>query len=154
MKNDYEESGTGQFGDGDEDSWSNGVHNARVHSAGIRPTRIQSAGVRSARIRSARIAQAQTSQPQSPHSGPAAIRPTALCPTAQCASDPRTPVSELWELAHIPELRRWIIVNTAAPAALINAIARAGGPGVREAMELLRESLQEPGAATLPPSAG
>ncbi|MDD6462230.1 MAG: hypothetical protein PUF51_07300 [Bifidobacteriaceae bacterium] len=153
MKNDYEELEAGQFDNENEDGWPIGIHYARVQPAGIRSAGIQSARIRSARIRSARIAQAQTSQPQSPHSGPTALRPTALRPTAQCASDPRTPVSELWELAHIPELRRWIIVNTAAPAALINAIARAGGPGVREAMELLRESLQEPGAATLPPSA-
>lgn len=70
--------------------------------------------------------------------------------TAQCASDPRTPPQDLWELARIPELRKWIIANTAAPAALINAIARAGGPGVRQAMQLLHDSLQEPGAEAPP----
>lgn len=76
-----------------------------------------------------------------------AIRVSA---TAQCASDPRTPPQDLWELARIPELRKWIIANTAAPAALINAIARAGGPGVRQAMQLLHDSLQEPGAEAPP----
>lgn len=70
--------------------------------------------------------------------------------TAQCASDPRTPPQDLWELARIPELRKWIIANTAAPAALINAIAHAGGPGVRQAMQLLHDSLQEPGAEAPP----
>lgn len=79
---------------------------------------------------------------------PRATAPRVLA-TAQCASDPHTPLQDLWELARIPPLRRWIIVNTAAPAALINDIARAGGPGVRQAMRLLRESLQEPGASTI-----
>lgn len=83
----------------------------------------------------------------------AVIAPAAasrVSATAQCASDPRTPPQDLWELARIPELRKWIIANTAAPAALINAIARAGGPGVRQAMQLLHDSLQEPGAEAPP----
>lgn len=93
------------------------------------------------------IAPAVPSVPAAASAPAAAIYVSA---TAQCASDPRTPPQDLWELARIPELRKWIIANTAAPAALINAIARAGGPGVRQAMQLLHDSLQEPGAEAPP----
>lgn len=93
------------------------------------------------------IAPAAASVSAVPSAPAAASRVSA---TAQCASDPRTPPQDLWELARIPELRKWIIANTAAPAALINAIARAGGPGVRQAMQLLHDSLQEPGAEAPP----
>lgn len=93
------------------------------------------------------ITAAAASVPAVPSAPAAAIYVSA---TAQCASDPRTLPQDLWELARIPELRKWIIANTAAPAALINAIARAGGPGVRQAMQLLHDSLQEPGAEAPP----
>lgn len=93
------------------------------------------------------IAPAAASVSAVPSAPAAASRVSA---TAQCASDPRTPPQDLWELARIPELRKWIIANTAAPAALINAIAHAGGPGVRQAMQLLHDSLQEPGAEAPP----
>ena len=93
------------------------------------------------------IAPAVPSVPAAASAPAAAIYVSA---TAQCASDPRTPPQDLWELARIPELRKWIIANTAAPAALINAIAHAGGPGVRQAMQLLHDSLQEPGAEAPP----
>lgn len=99
------------------------------------------------------IAPAVPSVPAAVIAPAAASAPAAaiyVSATAQCASDPRTPPQDLWELARIPELRKWIIANTAAPAALINAIARAGGPGVRQAMQLLHDSLQEPGAEAPP----
>ena len=88
--------------------------------------------------------------PSAPAAASAPAEAIYVSATAQCASDPRTPPQDLWELARIPELRKWIIANTAAPAALINAIAHAGGPGVRQAMQLLHDSLQEPGAEAPP----
>lgn len=64
------------------------------------------------------------------------------------ASDPRTPVDDLWRMAEQPHLRAWIVANTSAPADLINEIARVGGPGVHRALAILRESLAAPGSAT------
>lgn len=75
--------------------------------------------------------------------------PFGIEETPFTASDPATPAVALWHMAeHRPELRRWIVANTAAPAALINAIAHHGGPGVAQALSLLHESLHEPGAST------
>lgn len=70
--------------------------------------------------------------------------------TLLAATDPATGEDELWRLARDPELRRWIIANTAAPAALINEIARKGGPGVPDALAILMESLSQPGASAAP----
>ncbi|NEG70515.1 hypothetical protein F6S87_07910 [Bifidobacterium sp. BRDM6] len=67
-----------------------------------------------------------------------------LVPTPLMACDPATDPSLLWQLARDePELRRWIVANPAASASLLEFISQAGGPGVREALTLLLDSLEE-----------
>ncbi|MBW3088634.1 hypothetical protein KIH77_07825 [Bifidobacterium sp. 82T24] len=64
--------------------------------------------------------------------------------TSQVASDPDTDEDVLWHIAeHAPELRRWLIANTAASAELLEYVAQAGGPGVARGFEVLFESLEE-----------
>lgn len=64
--------------------------------------------------------------------------------TAQVASDPDTDEDVLWHIAeHAPELRRWLIANTAASAELLEYVSQVGGPGVTRGFEVLFESLEE-----------
>ena len=49
----------------------------------------------------------------------------------------------LWHIARtMPPLRKWGVVNRAADANLLEYISQQGGPGVRQALELVLESLE------------
>lgn len=62
--------------------------------------------------------------------------PLQLTPLVAC--DPATDMDVLWHIAReAPELRRWLVANPRADAALLEFVAQAGGPGVREALTLL-----------------
>lgn len=66
--------------------------------------------------------------------------PIMLTPRVACS--PETSPDILWHIArHAPELRRWIPANPRASASLLEYIAQAGGPGVKESIELLLESM-------------
>ena len=66
--------------------------------------------------------------------------PILLTPLVAC--DPDTDPQVLWHIArHAPELRRWLPANPAADAALLEYVAQAGGPGVREALTVLLDSV-------------
>ncbi|KAB7789822.1 variant leucine-rich repeat-containing protein [Bifidobacterium leontopitheci] len=63
--------------------------------------------------------------------------------TPQLACNPQTGMAVLWYIAeHAPELRRWIVVNPRADAALLEYIAQAGGPGVNRALTILLDGLR------------
>ncbi|MBT1175802.1 hypothetical protein JS530_09885 [Bifidobacterium sp. LC6] len=63
--------------------------------------------------------------------------------TPQVACSPDTDADVLWYIAqHVPELRRWVVANPTADAALLEYISQSGGPGVRQALEILLESLE------------
>lgn len=48
----------------------------------------------------------------------------------------------LWFIAeHEPELRRWLVANPSADAALLEYVAQAGGPGVNRALTILLDGL-------------
>lgn len=62
--------------------------------------------------------------------------PLALTPAVAC--DPQTDMDVLWHIAReAPELRRWLAANPKADAALLEYVAQAGGPGVKEALTVL-----------------
>ncbi|WP_338071668.1 hypothetical protein [Bifidobacterium apri] len=47
-------------------------------------------------------------------------------------------MSTLWLIAReYPHLRKWLIANPKADAALLEYVSQAGGPGVREAFDIL-----------------
>nr|WP_240542347.1 hypothetical protein [Bifidobacterium felsineum] len=63
--------------------------------------------------------------------------------TPQVACSPDTDMDVLWHIAlHLPELRKWIVANPQADAAILEFISQAGGPGVKPALEVLLESLE------------
>lgn len=67
--------------------------------------------------------------------------PIRLTPTV--ASDPDTPIEVLWHIArHAPRLRKWVIVNRTADANLLEYISQQGGPGVRETLQMLFDSVE------------
>ncbi len=67
--------------------------------------------------------------------------PIRLTPTV--ASDPDTPIEILWHIArHAPRLRKWVIVNRGADANLLEYISQQGGPGVRETLQMLFDSVE------------
>ena len=67
--------------------------------------------------------------------------PVRLTPTV--ASDPDTPTEILWHIArHAPHLRKWVVANRAADANLLEYISQQGGPGVRETLQMLFDSLE------------
>ena len=69
--------------------------------------------------------------------------PIVFTPVLAC--DPSTPTEVLWRIAQeAPLLRRWIVANPKADAALLEYISQTGGPGVKEALEVLVESLKSP----------
>ncbi|WP_243386628.1 hypothetical protein [Bifidobacterium primatium] len=64
--------------------------------------------------------------------------------TPQVASDPLTNEDVLWHIAeHAPELRMWLIANTAATPELLEYVSQVGGPGVARGFEVLFSSLEE-----------
>lgn len=67
--------------------------------------------------------------------------PLALTPLVAC--DPDTDPRVLWHIAReVPRLRRWLVANPSADAELLEYLSQAGGPGVREALELLLDSME------------
>ncbi|RSX54645.1 hypothetical protein [Bifidobacterium samirii] len=67
--------------------------------------------------------------------------PILLTPLVAC--DPDTDPQILWHIArYAPELRRWLPANPSADAALLEYVAQAGGPGVREALTILLDSVE------------
>lgn len=68
--------------------------------------------------------------------------PIALTPAVACSPD--TDAEVLWHIArHAPELRRWLIANPQADAALLEFISQVGGPGVKQALTILFKSMEE-----------
>ncbi|PWG65931.1 hypothetical protein [Bifidobacterium callitrichidarum] len=68
--------------------------------------------------------------------------PIVLTPAVACSSD--TDPDVLWHIArNVPELRRWLVANPQADAGLLEYVSQAGGPGVRRALEILLESMEE-----------
>nr|WP_243388705.1 hypothetical protein [Bifidobacterium scaligerum] len=68
--------------------------------------------------------------------------PLVLTPAVACSPD--TGEDVLWHIAqHVPELRRWLVANPKAGAALLEYVSQAGGPGVRHSLEILLESLEQ-----------
>lgn len=66
-----------------------------------------------------------------------------LQPTPAMACDPMTPRDVLWRIARDePGLRRWIVANPAADAALLEFVSQAGGPYVRESLQILFDSME------------
>ncbi len=64
--------------------------------------------------------------------------------TSSVAADPDTDVEVLWHIArHVPDLRRWLVVNPKADAHLLEYISQAGGPGVHRALKVLLDSLDQ-----------
>ncbi|MCH9274814.1 hypothetical protein JS533_000725 [Bifidobacterium amazonense] len=62
--------------------------------------------------------------------------PIALTPLLAC--DPATDPDILWHIAReAPELRRWLVANPNADAALLEYVAQTGGPGVNAALTVL-----------------
>lgn len=59
------------------------------------------------------------------------------------ACDPMTPRDVLWRIARDePGLRRWIVANPAADAALLEFVSQVGGPYVRESLQILFDSME------------
>ncbi|MBW3094848.1 hypothetical protein KIH75_05765 [Bifidobacterium sp. 64T4] len=72
--------------------------------------------------------------------------PLALTPAL--AADPETDIDILWHIAReAPELRRWLVANPKADARLLEYVSQAGGPGVRRALNVLLDSLDDPAGA-------
>jgi hypothetical protein len=68
--------------------------------------------------------------------------PIALTPSVACS--PETDTDVLWHIArHAPELRRWLVANPKSDAMLLEFVSQAGGPGVRQSLEILFESMEE-----------
>lgn len=71
--------------------------------------------------------------------------PPPFEPGPLTAIDPGTDPADLWGMARDhPELRRWLVANPAASPALLETISQMGGPGVRRALEVLLEALEDP----------
>lgn len=67
--------------------------------------------------------------------------PIRLTPAVACSPD--TDVAVLWHIAyHVPELRKWLVANPKADALLLELVSQRGGPGVRQALEILFESME------------
>ena len=65
--------------------------------------------------------------------------PVILTPAIAC--DASTEPETLWKIAlEQPSLRRWVIANPHADAALLEYIAQSGGPGVSQALEVFFEA--------------
>lgn len=68
--------------------------------------------------------------------------PPPLELTPLVAASPETDPEVLWHIARTaPELRRWLVANPRADAALLEHVSQAGGPGVRRALTVLLTSL-------------
>ena len=64
-------------------------------------------------------------------------------PIRLTACSPDTDVAVLWHIAyHVPELRKWLVANPKADAPLLELVSQRGGPGVRQALEILFESME------------
>ena len=79
--------------------------------------------------------------------------PLALTPAI--AADPETAIEVLWRIARDePELRRWLVINPKADASLLEYVSQAGGPGVKQALNVLFESLDALESERAGPAAG
>ena len=66
--------------------------------------------------------------------------PLALTPAL--AADPETAIEVLWRIARDePELRRWLVINPKADASLLEYVSQAGVTGVKQALNVLFDSL-------------
>lgn len=75
---------------------------------------------------------------QPPAAGKLSPPPPPLVITPVIACNPDTDMSTLWLIAReYPHLRKWLIANPKADAALLEYVSQAGGPGVREAFDIL-----------------
>lgn len=67
-----------------------------------------------------------------------------LQPTPAMACNSTTNLEVLWWIArHEPSLRRWIVANPNANAELLEFISQAGGPYVKESLQILLDSLND-----------
>ncbi len=67
-----------------------------------------------------------------------------LQPTPAMACNSTTDLEVLWWIArHEPSLRRWIVANPNADAELLEFISQAGGPYVKESLQILLDSLND-----------
>lgn len=83
-------------------------------------------------------------RPQAERRRVAAPPPPPLRLTVDVACDPSTEPDVLWHIAReAPELRMWLIANTAATPELLEFVAQAGGPGVKRAFDVLFESMED-----------
>ncbi|MBM6700047.1 hypothetical protein H7U32_06970 [Bifidobacterium pullorum subsp. saeculare] len=65
-----------------------------------------------------------------------------LTPLVACS--PGTDYETLEYIAReVPGLRRWLVANPNADARLLEYVSQAGGPGVREALTVLLDALEE-----------
>ncbi|BDR55299.1 hypothetical protein KIMH_14100 [Bombiscardovia apis] len=75
-----------------------------------------------------------------PSSAAPPVPPLLLTPALAC--DPGTPPEVLWHIAReVPELRRWLPANPKASPEMLETISQLGGPGVKQALTILLESL-------------
>lgn len=83
-----------------------------------------------------RFLTASASCPSTGPVGPPPAPPIRYTPTLAC--DPATDMGTLWQIArNHPHLRRWLIANPRADAEILEYVAQAGGPGVKEAFDVL-----------------
>ena len=69
--------------------------------------------------------------------------------------DPETAIEVLWRIARDePELRRWLVINPKADASLLEYVSQAGGPGVKQALNVLFDSLDALESERAGPAAG
>lgn len=102
----------------------------RQHTNRLRNT------ARSQRLRDIRPSKNAASK-QLPPSPPLALTPAVAC-------DPDTDMEILWHIARdVPRLRRWLVANPAADAELLEYISQAGGPGVKHALQVLLQSIDD-----------
>lgn len=68
--------------------------------------------------------------------------PLELTPLVACSPETDPEVLE-YIAREAPELRRWLVANPRADARLLEYVSQAGGPGVKEALTVLLDSLDE-----------
>ena len=90
------------------------------------------------RLRHLRQAQRLPRHAAAAHSSESASRAIS-----DMTAPPEPDVAVLWHIAyHVPELRKWLVANPKADAPLLELVSQRGGPGVRQALEILFESME------------
>ena len=93
------------------------------------------------RLRHLRQAQRLPRHAAAAHSSESASR--AISDMTAPPEPPIRLVAVLWHIAyHVPELRKWLVANPKADAPLLELVSQRGGPGVRQALEILFESME------------